>query len=503
VRGKLHLLAIVLTITCAYDPKVPDCAIACVDDAGCPGSLTCHNGRCSATTCAPPCANGRRDDAETDVDCGGPSCGPCDVAKACAAPRDCATANCYLAVCELAPLAWTSGPEMMLARSTFALASHGGLLYAFGGGALCSPPGSTESCMERQEAFDPLESRWELLPPSAALEPFDVWGDVTTVATEKAVYLFGGSNRFGNGSNKILAFVPQTNTFFEAAPMNVGRFGHSTALHPVDGTIWTMGGSTNDHNTRCSTAVEIFTPPAVPVKGAGTVTAAPAVPGQRCGVAAFVPNGTLLAIGGSETGGPLDLTAADVLSLTPGAASWTRGASLPSRRDRVAAVTAPDGRVYAAGGIATATGAALAEVIAYSADSRRWLQVPALARKRDRPAAAVGPDGRVYVMGGAEAPFQRTMEIYGPAFELRPDAAPAGIVVTAQSRPGAPFARDAPVRVELVSPRMTLATGQTDAQGQLPGGLTFRVPMVATGMYEVEIVDARSRYPVRARFFVQ
>ncbi|SRR6266540_478206 len=42
------------------------------------------------------CRNGNKDVGETDVDCGGNSCGPCDIGQGCAAQQDCAKGTCEL-----------------------------------------------------------------------------------------------------------------------------------------------------------------------------------------------------------------------------------------------------------------------------------------------------------------------------------------------------------------------------------------------------------------------
>lgn len=45
------------------------------------------------------CKDGKRDGAETDVDCGGPTCAPCANGRACVVSRDCAALVCASATC--------------------------------------------------------------------------------------------------------------------------------------------------------------------------------------------------------------------------------------------------------------------------------------------------------------------------------------------------------------------------------------------------------------------
>src|SRR5258706_5903347 len=48
---------------------------------------------------APSCTNQKKDGTETDVDCGGGSCGACMLGKACAKPSDCIDGACTNGIC--------------------------------------------------------------------------------------------------------------------------------------------------------------------------------------------------------------------------------------------------------------------------------------------------------------------------------------------------------------------------------------------------------------------
>jgi alpha-tubulin suppressor-like RCC1 family protein len=74
----------------------------CADDRTCAAGADCQSGFCSAAgRCLPPCTNGVKDGAETDVDCGGtaagasvPTCAACADGKVCATGPDCASRYC-------------------------------------------------------------------------------------------------------------------------------------------------------------------------------------------------------------------------------------------------------------------------------------------------------------------------------------------------------------------------------------------------------------------------
>lgn len=98
-----------------------DCGLACGkgcnDGAKCEFPQDCASAFCTFDAmgilrCAqnPTCKNGKKDDLETDVDCGGAQCSQCDVAKACAEDSDCVSGNCASKVCA-APVVDAGAPD--------------------------------------------------------------------------------------------------------------------------------------------------------------------------------------------------------------------------------------------------------------------------------------------------------------------------------------------------------------------------------------------------------
>ena len=67
-------------------------------------SATCTNGTCAAS----PCANGKRDGQETDVDCGGGVCPKCADGKTCGDGTDCTGGICTNMVCK-SPITCAAG----------------------------------------------------------------------------------------------------------------------------------------------------------------------------------------------------------------------------------------------------------------------------------------------------------------------------------------------------------------------------------------------------------
>jgi hypothetical protein len=78
------------------------CAYACVDEGDCPPGKTCIMHTCGTgggDAGGGSCTDGAKDGAETDVDCGGPSCPVCVAGARCVTSRDCKTGLCSGGIC--------------------------------------------------------------------------------------------------------------------------------------------------------------------------------------------------------------------------------------------------------------------------------------------------------------------------------------------------------------------------------------------------------------------
>jgi hypothetical protein len=70
--------------------------VECVADGDCTGGKVCDS---SHACVAGSCMDNKKDGTETDVDCGGAGCSPCDNTKACTGNSDCKSAYCASNVC--------------------------------------------------------------------------------------------------------------------------------------------------------------------------------------------------------------------------------------------------------------------------------------------------------------------------------------------------------------------------------------------------------------------
>ena len=150
VRAAL-LAAAALAVRCGSAPAVPDAGPV---DASPPETSTVD-----AAEAGDKCTDGIKDGAETDVDCGGPTCAKCNDWKACAAESDCVSQRCSAGICGVREWAvqsqgtnvtipgnqtWISGnaaslyvtPNLTQAANLF-LQWTGTLRFAGGGNGLC------------------------------------------------------------------------------------------------------------------------------------------------------------------------------------------------------------------------------------------------------------------------------------------------------------------------------------------------------------------------------
>jgi hypothetical protein len=76
-------------------PENPDGTCTSYSSATC-----CTSGKvCQKNQCVDMCRDGIKDGQETDVDCGGPVCNPCQNGKNCLINRDCVSGKCQSGKC--------------------------------------------------------------------------------------------------------------------------------------------------------------------------------------------------------------------------------------------------------------------------------------------------------------------------------------------------------------------------------------------------------------------
>ncbi len=224
--------------------------------------------------------------------------------------------------------------------------------------------------------------------------------------------MVGGSGQ----SNDVESYLPATNAWTAMANLPTARFSLCVATGS-DHRIYAVGGRTNPAGA-LSNAVEAYQPFALGFKlgpggWSGGLAAMPTA--RERAAATSGKDGRIYVIGGSNN--PTLSFSSPLKTLEiydPKTDSWSSGADMGVARDSPAAATGSDGAIYAIGGFGGAQSLNSAE--SYNPATNSWTGLPAMASKRSDLAAAAGPDGRIYALGGADGgTLFASAEIYDPA----------------------------------------------------------------------------------------
>jgi hypothetical protein len=419
------------------------------------------------------CADGMMNGAETDVDCGGSTCGKCNVNRACTADSDCKTGSCSKLFCALVsgPPNWLTGPLLTYGRGfvTAGIALGGNqqsTLFVIGG---------RDDAVDTDPALTSYEEMYTGEPGWAAYTDGKGTTGAATTDAQGDLLIFSDSATWRLSVPHVLT---QLSTVVPSR-----RYATAAATGP-NGLVYVIGG--NDMTGSATGVIEAYDP----VMNKWT-TGLRAMPTPRANLAAATgPDGLIYAIGGTS----------DVEAYNPTTNTWTTKSALPTDGYFISAATGADGRIYALGGV----GGALGRVDAFTPAINRWTSVAPLSDARAGIGMAVTPDGHIWAIGGTtnpEIPAENAVQVYGPVASIVPTAGAPGANVAIS---GSNFAANATVSVYLGSVSGTpLATGTTNAAGALPAAISLKVPSAAAGNQWFIVVDDRSQYPIGVSFRVQ
>jgi len=238
--------------------------------------------------------------------------------------------------------------------------------------------------------------------------------DGTIIVVTDRLYAIGGSGQ----SNDVQAFQPATNTWTAAAVLPTPRFGLAVAVG-ADHRIYAIGGRSNPLGV-LQNVVEAFAPAAFHFKlgpGFWTGGLSPMPTARERPAATTGKDGRIYVVGGSngsDTNTSAPLTTLEIYDAASDA--WSSGKGLTTARDSVAATTGNDGRIYAIGGFDGSR--TLSSVEAYDVSNNTWASVAAMSMARTDLAAVTAPDGRIYAIGGQDgSTVYSSVEIYDPSTE--------------------------------------------------------------------------------------
>lgn len=228
-----------------------------------------------------------------------------------------------------------------------------------------------------------------------------------TVGADGLIYAIGGLNV--RPLDTVEAYDPHANRWTTEPSLQTARWGLATATTP-DGRIYAIGGMSDSPLD----SVEVYTP-------GGTWGYAAPLATARWGAAAVTGrDGRIYVLGGF--GSRDDRHALDSVEVySPVTRTWSTVAPMHRARGALAAVAAPDGRIYALGG---ADGPDVADVEVYSPNDNTWTETTPLPAPRSGLGAGITPDGSVAVIGGYTSHAIATVQVYAPGSHRWTDGAP-------------------------------------------------------------------------------
>jgi non-specific serine/threonine protein kinase len=232
--------------------------------------------------------------------------------------------------------------------------------------------------------------------PRAPMPTARSWLGVTA-ASDGRIYAVGGLN--GRPLDTVEAYDPHADRWSTMPHLETARWGVATATTP-DGRIFAIGGMSD----RPLDSVEVYTPGGAWSPAAHLATA-------RWGAAAVTGRDGRIYVLGGFAGRDDRHALASVEVYSPDTATWSVVAPMHRARGALAAVAAPDGRIYALGG---ADGPDFADVEVFSPPDDSWVEATPLPSPRSGLAAGISPDGSVEVIGGYTTHAVATVEVYSP-----------------------------------------------------------------------------------------
>eukprot|EP00747_Dinoflagellata_sp_TGD_P075076 gnl/TRDRNA2_/TRDRNA2_158586_c0_seq1.p1 gnl/TRDRNA2_/TRDRNA2_158586_c0~~gnl/TRDRNA2_/TRDRNA2_158586_c0_seq1.p1 ORF type:complete len:243 (+),score=35.41 gnl/TRDRNA2_/TRDRNA2_158586_c0_seq1:133-861(+) len=238
------------------------------------------------------------------------------------------------------------------------------MIFVMGGGSLGERLRTVEALSPAGAGADSWTS-WPALPKKRS------GGAAATIG--RCMYFMGGVDEGLGPSGKVFVFDTAAGAWEDGPPLREGRWGLGAAA--LDGKLYAVSGSSDNHNGPPSTTVEVLDP------SIGEWQRGPSLQSARIDHAVAAWAGALWALGGSnENLVPFATTE----RWEPGARRWQHGPSLNQPRYDFAAAVA-GGMLVAIGGSPAGNSVELLS----DASGGHWELGPALTEPRRALAAAV------------------------------------------------------------------------------------------------------------------
>ena len=272
--------------------------------------------------------------------------------------------------------------------------------------------GGTNGLLPRAELYDPRVDTWSSAGTMGVDRTFDLGA---ALLADGRVLVAGGFSIVGIEGNQASAelYDPGGNAWSDAAPMSVPRVGLTLTRLP-DGRVLAAGGSDNVGSEDIQfKSTELYDPASNTWSPAADMSVA-----RTKHTAILLENGKVLVVGGANTDGGI-LASTELYD--PATNTWTPAGPLPGgARASLAVTKLGDGRVLVVGGCSlcgrTFVGARDSADL-YDPSTNSWSAAAPMKDARWFATATLLENGRVVVVGGLDSDRVRlwSSEVYDPA----------------------------------------------------------------------------------------
>lgn len=267
------------------------------------------------------------------------------------------------------------------------------------------------------ERYSPKSNKWTLSINRNVASVFGRYNHAATLTETGEIVVSGGqtfcdggvtcfNNRF---TRELAGIVPKDEAAWNTgAAMSTPRANHTATLLP-DGTILAAGGSNGPNLLDSSETFD-------PLTQTYSLTANRMHDSRDLHSATLLTNGRVLVAGGFSTTPVSTGTINGAEIYYPDTRLWVHTQPMSSSRDNHAAVLLPNGNVLVTGGYVDPNGTYLNGSEIYISTAGYWINAAPMTTARALHTATLLPDGRILVMGGLNnTGVQNSVEIYDPA----------------------------------------------------------------------------------------
>lgn len=256
--------------------------------------------------------------------------------------------------------------------------------------------GLPQQWLSDAEVYDPVSDTWSIVPPQYSHGT----AHTATLMQDGRVLVVGGCIGGGVCTNRVEIFDPKSDSWSEAASLLSSRFGHTAQLL-ANGHVLVAGGTAEITGIPTDGTASIYEPETNTWAATGVMN----TPRQQ-GESVRLNNGSVLVAGGISLSDPSGQTITDSTEIyDPATNTWKSAANLSQARYAFALAFLPNGKVLAIGGTRHSNccwseDSFIKEIEIYNPAKDSWSIIGEMPQPRVYATGLTLPNGWVWIAGG-------------------------------------------------------------------------------------------------------